>query len=170
MDADSDDDGISDGDELAGPDGDTATTADNTNPNDPDSDADGLQDGTELGMTTPLAGGNSDGANPVSFAGTDPATMIVDADPTTTTDPMNPDTDAGGVCDGSNSVTGVCIAGEDANNNGGMDAGETEPMLANDDDSDGDGLSNADEVAAGCLLYTSPSPRDKRQSRMPSSA
>ena len=24
--------------------------------------------------------------------------------------------------------------------------------------------------AAGCLLYTSPSPRDKRQSRMPSSA
>ena len=25
-------------------------------------------------------------------------------------------------------------------------------------------------VAYGCLLYTSPSPRDKRQSRMPSSA
>ena len=25
-------------------------------------------------------------------------------------------------------------------------------------------------LAAGCLLYTSPSPRDKRQSRMPSSA
>ena len=31
---------------------------------------------------------------------------------------------------------------------------------------------NADEVveAISCLLYTSPSPRDKRQSRMPSSA
>ena len=28
----------------------------------------------------------------------------------------------------------------------------------------------ADRVAYGCLLYTSPSPRDKRQSRMPSSA
>ena len=27
-----------------------------------------------------------------------------------------------------------------------------------------------DNVAYGCLLYTSPSPRDKRQSRMPSSA
>ena len=27
-----------------------------------------------------------------------------------------------------------------------------------------------DEVTSGCLLYTSPSPRDKRQSRMPSSA
>ena len=26
------------------------------------------------------------------------------------------------------------------------------------------------EVLEGCLLYTSPSPRDKRQSRMPSSA
>ena len=26
------------------------------------------------------------------------------------------------------------------------------------------------EVYIGCLLYTSPSPRDKRQSRMPSSA
>ena len=35
-------------------------------------------------------------------------------------------------------------------------------------------LSNADASlivqAVGCLLYTSPSPRDKRQSRMPSSA
>ena len=27
-----------------------------------------------------------------------------------------------------------------------------------------------DAIAKGCLLYTSPSPRDKRQSRMPSSA
>ena len=27
-----------------------------------------------------------------------------------------------------------------------------------------------DEASKGCLLYTSPSPRDKRQSRMPSSA
>ena len=26
------------------------------------------------------------------------------------------------------------------------------------------------DIAYGCLLYTSPSPRDKRQSRMPSSA
>ena len=26
------------------------------------------------------------------------------------------------------------------------------------------------DIAKGCLLYTSPSPRDKRQSRMPSSA
>ena len=29
---------------------------------------------------------------------------------------------------------------------------------------------NSDELLEDCLLYTSPSPRDKRQSRMPSSA
>ena len=29
---------------------------------------------------------------------------------------------------------------------------------------------NIDGLSTGCLLYTSPSPRDKRQSRMPSSA
>ena len=31
-------------------------------------------------------------------------------------------------------------------------------------------LSSLNGVYGGCLLYTSPSPRDKRQSRMPSSA
>ena len=31
-------------------------------------------------------------------------------------------------------------------------------------------LSNAGAINIACLLYTSPSPRDKRQSRMPSSA
>ena len=31
-------------------------------------------------------------------------------------------------------------------------------------------VSNAAARATACLLYTSPSPRDKRQSRMPSSA
>ena len=36
-------------------------------------------------------------------------------------------------------------------------------------DPDGDGLSNSQEYAA-CLLYTSPSPRDVEESRMPSSA
>ena len=32
------------------------------------------------------------------------------------------------------------------------------------------GYSYANDLIEGCLLYTSPSPRDKRQSRMPSSA
>ena len=45
------------------------------------------------------------------------------------------------------------------------------------DDIDNDGLpnyldtdSNGNGISDTCLLYTSPSPRDKRQSRMPSSA
>ena len=33
-----------------------------------------------------------------------------------------------------------------------------------------DGVDTLFEVSSTCLLYTSPSPRDKRQSRMPSSA
>ena len=32
------------------------------------------------------------------------------------------------------------------------------------------GIYRAERMCQGCLLYTSPSPRDKRQSRMPSSA
>ena len=31
-------------------------------------------------------------------------------------------------------------------------------------------IDNSDNINETCLLYTSPSPRDKRQSRMPSSA
>ena len=31
-------------------------------------------------------------------------------------------------------------------------------------------LAGLEQPSSGCLLYTSPSPRDKRQSRMPSSA
>ena len=40
-------------------------------------------------------------------------------------------------------------------------------------DSDNDGLIDGDEISifgTNCLLYTSPSPRDQRGSRMPSSA
>ena len=39
-----------------------------------------------------------------------------------------------------------------------------------EDDDDDDDDDDAADGAEGCLLYTSPSPRDKRQSRMPSSA
>ena len=35
---------------------------------------------------------------------------------------------------------------------------------------DGDNTTVGQPLIEGCLLYTSPSPRDKRQSRMPSSA
>ena len=42
------------------------------------------------------------------------------------------------------------------------------PMLI--DESVSDKLPKRDGAFQACLLYTSPSPRDKRQSRMPSSA
>ena len=42
-------------------------------------------------------------------------------------------------------------------------------ILNLDDAEDGNLINTSDEDKT-CLLYTSPSPRDKRQSRMPSSA
>ncbi|MEZ5448369.1 MAG: hypothetical protein R3E89_04940 [Thiolinea sp.] len=133
LDADSDDDGLSDGAEDTN--GNGVVDAGETDPLNPDSDQDGLQDGTEQGVTTPIAGGSSDGGTPVSYAGTDPATFIPDADPATTTDPTNPDTDGGGLSDGNNGASsgGVCTAGEDLNNNGRVDAGETDPNRGSDD-------------------------------------
>ena len=41
---------------------------------------------------------------------------------------------------------------------------------SSDDDSGSDDDMNGQNCVICCLLYTSPSPRDKRQSRMPSSA
>ncbi|WP_437689771.1 DUF3344 domain-containing protein [Sorangium sp. So ce176] len=129
-DADSDDDGVLDGHEpnfSDDHDGDGLINA-----LDPDSDGDGLFDGTELGL-------------PCDNAATDAAaeTCIADADPTTTTHPLDPDTDDGGVPDGA----------EDANHNGAIDEGETDPNNGDDDavgdDRDGDGLPDAVEEMIG---------------------
>ncbi|WP_080681908.1 DUF11 domain-containing protein [Sorangium cellulosum] len=112
-DGDSDDDGVLDGDEpnfSDDHDGDGLINA-----LDPDSDNDGLFDGTELGRDC-------------ADAATDAAagTCIPDADPTTTTNPLDADTDDGGVKDGD----------EDANHNGAIDAGETDPNEGDDDQTD----------------------------------
>jgi uncharacterized repeat protein (TIGR01451 family)/MYXO-CTERM domain-containing protein len=132
-DADTDDDGVLDGQE--------ANPADDTdgdgliNALDADSDNDGLFDGTELGKDC-------------SHAATDPAakSCVADADMgQTTTSPIDPDTDDGGVSDGS----------EDSNLNGAIDAGETDPTAGHggddltNDDNDMDGLSNNLEVTLG---------------------
>ncbi len=132
-DADSDDDGVIDGEEPSlaeDSDGDGLLNA-----LDPDSDNDGLYDGTELGKGC---------SNPATDATKDHC--IADGDSgATVTDPLNADTDGGGVKDGS----------EDVNRNGVEDAGETDPTAGNgaDDstpvDTDGDGLSNVLEVALG---------------------
>ncbi|XXF76448.1 Ig-like domain-containing protein [Myxococcaceae bacterium GXIMD 01537] len=127
-DDDSDDDGVLDGNEDANHNG--VVDAGETSPLLADTDGDGLADGTELGLTTPQ------GSN------TDPAHFTPDADPSTTTNPLDDDTDNGGVLDGV----------EDANHNGRIDVGETDPNKASDDiitDTDGDGVSDGREIELG---------------------
>ncbi len=106
VDADTDDDGISDGAEDANQNG--ILDSGETDPCDPDSDGDGIQDGTELGFT-------------LSDIGPDTDTYLFqpDLNPSTTTDPLNPDTDGDGLTDGQ----------EDKNRNGWMDAGERDPEI-----------------------------------------
>ncbi len=131
-DADSDDDGVIDGSEPAwnaDSDGDGLINA-----CDPDSDNDGLMDGTEAGITAATAHPDTDQTSP---------SFVPDQDPSTTTDPLNVDTDGGGVSDGE----------EDKNINGRVDAGETDPNDPNDDDSDWDGLTNALENIYGTNPY-----------------
>jgi clumping factor A len=130
-DADSDDDGASDGDEpQPGEDSDDDGLI---NALDPDSDNDGLFDGTELGD-------DCDGEDTNASAGQ----CTPDADDgLTTTDPLDSDTDDGGVSDGS----------EDNNLDGAIDDGETDPNDPSDDsgvqDTDEDGLSDDTEETIG---------------------
>jgi hypothetical protein len=111
LDADTDDDGIADGDEDTDHDG--SIDAGETDPCDIDSDGDGIQDGTELGLSTPVA--DPDGAGPLK--GTDTNVFQPDLDPSTTTDPLDEDSDDDGLLDGE----------EDTNHNGRVDAGESDP-------------------------------------------
>jgi hypothetical protein len=55
----------------------------------------------------------------------------------------DPDADNDGLCDGPNTVSGVCVGGEDLNANGVLDSGESDPALT---DTDGDGLTDYEEV------------------------
>ena len=135
MDADTDDDGISDGDEDSDKDG--ILDAGETLPTRTDSDDDWVQDGTEQGVTQGVS--DPDGAGPLS--GTDTTVFMPDADPSTTTDPVDEDTDGDGIKDGE----------EDINHNGRVDSGETDPNVpnstdGNEDDGDGDG--------GGCFIAT----------------
>ncbi|MCA9546100.1 MAG: hypothetical protein KC613_16965, partial [Myxococcales bacterium] len=125
LDADTDDDGINDGDEVEG----------GTQPLNPDSDGDGLTDGQERGVTEPVA--DPDGEGPA--VGTDVELFRPDADPESTTNPNAADTDEGGVPDGV----------EDANRDGAIDEGEGDPNNGDDDDPDGDGLTNGQEADLG---------------------
>jgi len=111
VDADTDDDGISDGTEDANKNG--VVDPGETDPCSIDTDGDGIQDGTELGITDPVADPDGDGP----LFGTDTNVFIADADPSTKTDPVDEDSDDDGVSDGV----------EDANQNGAIDTGKTDP-------------------------------------------
>ncbi|MCC6621171.1 MAG: tandem-95 repeat protein [Deltaproteobacteria bacterium] len=141
LDADTDDDGLRDGDELNG----TGPLEDigALDPLDPDTDDDGLQDGTEVGVDTAVPNGTSDSGAEIPYTGTDINKWQPDEDPTTTTDPLDDDTDDDGLMDGT----------EDANHNGEWEgtigatgtegSGETDP---NEVDTDGDGLQDGTEL------------------------
>jgi len=104
-DADTDDDGILDGVEDANHNG--IVDLGETSPCLADTDGDGIQDGTEMGYTFAMIGPD-----------TDTTVFIPDLDTSSTTNPIEPDTDHDGILDGM----------EDANRNGRVDAGETDPL------------------------------------------
>jgi hypothetical protein len=112
-DFDADNDGLSNVEEL---------DVTNTNPENPDSDGDGIKDGLEVRGGNPAVAG-------------DPRNRK--------TDPNDPDSDDDGLCDGSLAVTGVCVAGEDKNDDALHQVTETDPK---DDDTDDDGVKDGQEV------------------------
>ena len=77
-----------------------------------DSDGDGLTDGLESGVVSPLPDTDLSAGN-----------FTPDADPSTVTDPLNPDTDGGTLVDGA----------EDLDGNGAVSYGETDPLDSADD-------------------------------------
>lgn len=124
VDADTDDDGLSDGEEQSL----------GTDLFDADTDSDYLNDGLEVGRSVGIPAGFSDGQS-VPYLGTAPSWNF-DTNPTTVTDPLDRDTDNGGVWDGD----------EDQNHNGAVESWETDPNDPSDDyvappqDADGDGI------------------------------
>jgi len=109
VDIDSDDDGLGDNQEDIDLDG--IVDAVETDPNDNDTDNDALNDGLETGRIAYIAGGRSDGAyvwNRVDYLGTDPG-WIPDAQNSTTTDPLNPDTDGDTIQDGEEVIAGNAL-------------------------------------------------------------
>jgi hypothetical protein len=101
-DADTDDDGIADGDEDTNKNG--VKDFGETHPCRRDTDNDGIQDGTERGYTR-------------KGPDTDINIFQPDQDPMTTTNPLDDDSDNDGLLDGE----------EDLNHNGRVDPGETDP-------------------------------------------
>jgi len=94
-----------------------------------DTDGDGLSDGQEDGVDSIYW----DGFGIAGVTGTDPLLFTVDADPLTTTDPLDLDSDEDGLTDGE----------EDLDGDGATGIGETNPTLF---DTDGDTLADGLEL------------------------
>ncbi len=101
-----------------------------------DTDGDGLGDGQEDGLDAIVW----DGSGIPGVTGTDPLVFVPDADPLTTTDPLDLDSDEDGIEDGA----------EDLDGDGARSPGETDAASA---DSDADGLPDGLELGltAGTL-------------------
>ncbi|MEM7217524.1 MAG: OmpA family protein [Pseudomonadota bacterium] len=150
LDVDTDDDGLGDGAEALGLDA-TPATGDETDPVLADTDADGLSDGLELGVTAGLPGGISD-TGAAMFVGTNTGSpnFAIDADSLTTTDPTVADSDADGLLDGTEDANGDGATAFVIGDGASVGSGETDPNIA---DTDGDGLNDGDETnASGPLV------------------
>lgn len=126
-----------------------------TDPNLADTDGDGLCDGGIAVAGICEAGEDQNGNGVVDENETDPTKSDTDGDGindaieltgSNPTSPLNPDTDADGLCDGTGTVEGICLSGEDSNNNGSIDGGETDPNSA---DTDLGGIPDGIEVERG---------------------
>jgi hypothetical protein len=146
---DTDGDGLLDGEEDADHDGTFDPADDETDPTDFDTDDGGEGDGSE----------RDGGRDPVDFPDDDDGALndddgdgLVNRDEGEYgTNPLNPDSDGDGLCDGFSAVHvdnafGTCDGGEDVNTDGVRDATETDAL---DPDSDGDGIPDGVEVLIG---------------------
>jgi hypothetical protein len=170
--ADSDGDGLADGDELA---------IHSTDPLDPDSDDDGLSDGDEVGVhaTNPLDAdsdddGLSDGAE-IATHSTDPLDSDSDDDGLSDGDevgihltaPLDPDSDDDGLPDGVEvGLHGTNPLDPDTDADGLADGAELSihGSSPTNPDSDADGLSDGDEVS---VHATSPTNADSDGDGLP---
>ncbi len=150
--ADTDEDGLSDPDEIAA----------GTDPRNPDTDGDGLLDGEEVQLgSNPFSGdGDADGVGDweeIQRYGTNPLLADSDGDGLSdaaeiagTTDPTMPDTDGDGLSDAAEIQHGTNPNNPDTDGDGALDGWEIEqgsnPFVT---DTDGDGLADGIEARLG---------------------
>ncbi|MBN2360989.1 MAG: hypothetical protein JXR83_16150 [Deltaproteobacteria bacterium] len=150
--ADSDGDGLCDGNRTvagictAGEDldGNGRVDSGETDPRNPDTDGDGQCDGSNA-VSPVCTCCDPDPLDPIQDSDNDGVPNAVE-EASSCLDPNDPDSDGDGLCDGDADVAGLCVAGEDANGDGLVNSGETDPCRV---DTDCDGVSDRDERDLG---------------------